>query len=318
MSHELYSTTENKEKEPFSFEKWLDYELPSQYSEKVKILNELGIIHPLRENIEHLGIIGIDGKEYILPEQEKIKDKIRQRKEIYLPKMEQGFQEIEITPFALPMSKLIKIAEEEIIKHFEQGKLFSLNKDGTIESLELNEDQPIWIWDELKNSDVKGTLFYGVKKYDKENHGGKTKQEILNSPQSFPGFQVFLREKDLYIPRQGDNQIIGGRKRLEAGQSSKEYLNTLQTNPIYANEQGYNPEKWLTTFIANLKKTNHVLDDWRSKGVACRLFDCYLPAAAYGSVPYAGWDRGDCRARLAWDVSGYRVSGGGGRASVGV
>ena len=71
---------ENKSEQPLDFEQWLELELPKQYEEKVKILNKLGILEILPEAKE-FGIVGIDGKEYPMPEMEEIKDSLEKNKE---------------------------------------------------------------------------------------------------------------------------------------------------------------------------------------------------------------------------------------------
>jgi len=186
MSKE-FPKIENKNEQPFNFEKWLELELPKQYEEKVKILNKLGILEILPEAKE-FGIVGIDGKEYPIPEMEEIKDKIEKNKEMFETKMKQGFTDLNIIPFGTELSKLIKIMEKTILKHHKEGKLFTAKKNLEDESeplqkLELYADcetnpdhSPVDVWKEgYDKADTEGKLVYYPQEFS-ENHQAKLKE----------------------------------------------------------------------------------------------------------------------------------------------
>ncbi|MBU1119195.1 hypothetical protein KKH43_04915 [Patescibacteria group bacterium] len=277
-----------------NLEKWLSSELPKQYEEKAKALNELGLLEVLPECGE-IGIVGIDGKEYPFPSEEQIKEEMLKNREVFETKMRQGFTELEITPFGLPLERLMHTARQSIFKHHKEGKLFGTkkNQDDESESLEpfeINEYEPLFVWEDLKDADTQGTLIYYPKKFSK-NHQGLTKQELLDASKDSPfsGFTVYLREKDINIPGEGHGQTQEGRTQLEAGKSLKEYFTLLQTQAEYQHESGQTPEDWLTLFSTHLKKTNQVIDDYQWNGRYSYLFGSYYPVS--DDMPRASWIR---------------------------
>jgi len=292
---------ENKDKEPFDYEKWLSNELPRQYTEKAKILNELGLLEILPE-AKDIGIVAIDGQEYPMPEQEDIEKIFRENKEVFEKKMEQGFTEMEIVPFGLPLERLIKTAEKVILKHHQEGKLYSNRKNPEDENeelvpLELDENKPLYIWKEgYDNADIDGKMVYFPESFDKdpEKHQGKTKDQIIKETKQ--GFQIILREKNLNIPRDGKGKTIGGRQQLEANQTPHEYLKKIQTEKEYRNEEGQTPEDWLTTFLTHLEKHNQVIDDYQGSSSIAYNLGAWLPS--YVDVPVAYWSRVYWRAYL--------------------
>ncbi|MFH1661528.1 MAG: hypothetical protein ABIA02_00290, partial [Candidatus Falkowbacteria bacterium] len=110
------------------------------------------------------------------------------------------------------------------------------------------------------------------------------------------GWNIMFTENLPNIPREEKGKEVGGRKQLEAGQSVKEYLEKIQTDPIYKNEQGMTPEDQLTYAITHLQKTNQVIDDYNGNGSVSRQFGAYFSAA--GRVPGARWSRDGRQAYL--------------------
>ena len=311
MFTETIPSVENKDKEPYDFEKWLSNGLPKQYTEKAKILNELGLLEILPE-AKDIGIVAIDGKEYPMPEQEDIERIFRENKEVFKKKMEQGFTEMEIVPFGLPLERLIKTAEKAILNHHKEGKLFSNRNNPEDESeelvpLEVDENHPLYFWDGYNNADINGEMVYFPLSFDKdpEKHRGKTKDQIIKETKQ--GFQIILREKNLNIPRAGKGETIGGRKQIEASQTPHEYLKKIQTEEGYINEEGQTPEDWLTIFLTHLEKHNQVIDDYQGNGSLAYNTGAWFPVR--GSVSYARWGRGSRRAGL--DCGGPGAQGGG-------
>jgi len=290
---------ENKSEQPLDFEQWLELELPKQYEEKVKILNKLGILEILPEAKE-FGIVGIDGKEYPMPEMEEIKDSLEKNKEIFAIKMEQGFTDLSIIPFGTELSKLIKIMEKTILKHYQEGKLFTAKKNPadeneTLEKLDLDKNKPLYKWDGYDNADTKSELIYYPQEFSK-NHQGKTKREILAEDKK--GFIVTMQEKNPNIPKANDKpEIIGGRERLRAGKTPNEYLTFLQNNEQYQNEQGQTPEEWIIKFLTYLEKHNQVIDDYSGNGRASHQLGAYFLSSDF--VPKCYWSRADRQANLS-------------------
>ena len=307
---------ETKNQEPFNFEKWLELELPKQYEEKVKILNKLGLLEILPE-AKDIGIVAIDGKEYPLPEIEEIQEVIRKNQEIFETKMKQGFTKLQITPFGLPLAKLINIMEKAILKHYKEGKLFTAKKNledenEKLEKLELDTNQPIYIWKEgYDHADTEGKLVYYPKEFTKDNHQGQTKREVLEN--SKKGFIIALNETNPNIPKEKQNETIGGRKRLEANITPNDYLKMLQTKEEYKNEQGQTPEEWIAKFLTVLEKHNQAIDDYQGSGKCSYQLGAYFPFS--GVVPYAYWGRGVRQADLSGYGPGGRVVSDGARSS---
>ena len=79
--------------------------------------------------------------------------------------MKQGFTELDLAPFASPIARLVALAERVIRKHHAEGKLFTMRKNPTDEReplvpLDLDANQPLFIWDKLIHGDVNGELVY--------------------------------------------------------------------------------------------------------------------------------------------------------------
>jgi hypothetical protein len=120
-------------------------------------------------------------------------------------------------------------------------------------------------------------------------------------------------EVDPNIPRAGKGKPIGGRPRIEANKTPKEYLEAIGTGE-YQNESGMTPEEWLMQAITTLEEKNQVIDDWQGKGSIAYNTGAYFPAS--GRVPYACWGRGIRRAYLDRDDPARGNGGIGARSAV--
>ncbi|MBU4299298.1 hypothetical protein KJ636_04610, partial [Patescibacteria group bacterium] len=167
------------------FENLPQKELKEQYENQKEILERVGILEKLSTG--EIGIKGIDNKEYAFPEYQEIARRIRENKEILKPKTEQGFNQLLITPFGMKIDDLIKRYKQIILKHHREGKLLATKERPTDpdKPLELDENQPVWVWDKYNNADINGELVYFPKEFSKENHKGKTKQEIIKERGGF-------------------------------------------------------------------------------------------------------------------------------------
>ena len=287
---------------------------------KTEIMKNSGLLERLANG--ELGIKGIDNKEYPIPTPEAIEQLIRQNPEKYQAKIEQGFNQILMVPLAMPLDRQIEILKQNILKHHQQGKLLATKKNPADidEPLDLDITDPVWVWDNWPGSDVSGQTVYFPKSFDKNNHQGKTKQELLNRQNNnqspIPGWQVLLLESNPNIPAEGQGQTIGGRRQLEAGKTPNEYLKLLQTDPKYANEQGLTIEAWLTLFISRLEQTNEVTDDWQDKGKVCYLIGSFNSSSA--GLADGRWGRSDRQAGLRGASPGNRSDNYGLRSAVGV
>ncbi len=307
-------------------------EIQGQYAIQKEILAKNNILELMPDGT--LGITGIDQKTYPFPKLEQIQKELQKNPELKT-KMEQGFSELNITPFALPLSKLTEAAAKIIKKHYaglpdpqdsqkritdpQKTKLFTTKRDPNdpnekLIPLELDESQPLWIWDKYQNADINKELVYFPKQFDQTNHQGQTKQEILKIPTVFPGYLITLQEKNPNIPRENQGKTQKGRKQIEANKTPKEYLQKLQIDQIYQKESGTTPEEWLTKFLTHLEKTDQVIDDYIGNGSAAYNLAGYFPAS--GDVSRAFWCRGGRRAFLRGSDAEHRLSHVGARSAV--
>ena len=258
-------------------------ELPKQYEEMVKALTESGMVEQLNGG---LGIRAIDGKEYLVPSYHEIVQELSQRPELET-KIDQGFTKLLIVPFGRSLDQLIEKYKETIENH--QANLQATDRT----KLEVGQGGSLFKWDGYNGADLNGNLVYQPKKFDKVNHGGQTKTDILATGQ---GFQVLLIEDLPDLPAKGAGKTVGGRTQLEANSKPNQYLNTVQTNPAYQGEVGLTPEDWLVLATSELVNHQLVIDDWQGQGKAAYLPGAYFKGA--GFVPVARWDRGNGQARL--------------------
>lgn len=305
------------------FENLPPKELKEQYESQKGIMKNVGILEKLSNG--EMGIKGIDNKEYAYPSYQEIARRMRENKEMLKTKTEQGFNQLLIVPFGMKLDDLIEKYRQVILKHHQEGKLLATKEKETDpdEPLELNESQPVWVWDKYQNADTDGELVYFPEEFS-ENHNGKTKEQILSQTKS--GFNILLIEDLPNIPRgleEDDNGNItnygeveekGGRKQIAAGGKPKNYLKRFKTDPQYQNETGMTPEEQIICAIKHLEEKNQVIDDWQGKGSLSYQLGAYFTADGY--VPGAVWYRDGGRADVGRRDPGNSYSGNGVRAAV--
>ena len=165
----------------------------------------------------------------------------------------------------------------------------------------------------IKHLDENGKLVYDPKEFS-ESHGGKTKAEILAAADKLsPAWRIIMIEVDPNIPRAGKGKPVGGRPRIEANKTPKEYLEAIGTGE-YQNESGMTPEEWLMQAITTLEEKNQVIDDWRGKGSIAYNTGAYFQAS--GFVPRAYWDRDNPQAVLGGSAPSNRLGNIGARSAV--
>ena len=307
-------------------EQWIREELPKQYKEQTDVLHNLGLLDLLYKTPEGAkGIVGIDKQEYPLPTIQDIEKNIRENKEMYKEKIEQFSNpdtkeapKLLITPFALPLEVLVNKLKETLLKHHQENKLLAtkVNSDDQDESLELDENQPVWFWDGWTE---KNTVYF-PKQLEKDNHDGKTKQEILtkqrenNSP--FAGYLVSLTESNPNIPREGKGKTIKGRDQIEAGKTPNEYMGMLKNDSQYQQERPKTLEDWLTQISTRLEQKNEVIDDYSGNGSASYCPASFNPSSCCVGCAY--WDRSVRRAFVNRRSPDYRCDNDGLSSAVGV
>ena len=289
-------------------------DLKGQYESERQILESAGILERLSSGEQ--GIHGIDGKEYSMPSYQEIRRLVREQRDVLEKKADQGFTKILIVPFGMKLDDLVEKYKALILKHKAEGKLFATKGTDADpdELLNLDTTTPVWVWGEYQGADVNGKLVYDPKEFS-ANHGGKTKMEMLAVTQgkSSPAWRIVMIEADPNIPRAGKGKSFGGRVRIEANKTPKEYLEAIGTGE-YQNESGTTPEDWLMQAIAALEEKNQVIDDYQGNGSIAYNTGAYFPAS--GSVPDAYWNRGNQRARLGRNVPTTRNDYIGARSAV--
>ncbi len=314
---------EKKVNQEIDFESFIENELFQQYETQKNIFRQAGLIEELKNG--ELGLKGIDGQEYPLPTAEEISQRLNEKKDLFREKVAQGFSQLLIVPFGMSLDELVKKASAVILKHYRAGKFFATKKNQNnpkekLKPLDLDTNQPLWTWNNWKNSDVNDQCVYYPQALIEKNHQGKTKTAILKQQKKaqspLAGWDVLLTEANMNLPKAGQGQTMNGRKQLEANQKPEQYLKQLQTKSEYQNEQGLTNEAWLTLLITHLEKTNQVIDDWQGNGKAC-----YLPGSFFPSSRVLGsgcWSRDFRQAYLNRTDAGYVNSGGGFRSAVGI
>ena len=289
-------------------------DLKHQYESDRQILEGAGILEQLPSG--ESGITGIDGKPYPMPSYQDVRHLLREKRNALEKKADQGFTELLIVPFGMKLDDLVEKYKELLIKHHAEGKLFATKeKDADPdEPLDLDINQPVWAWSEYQDADVNGKLVYDPKEFS-ENHGGKTKTEILAIAQgkSSPAWRILMVEADPSIPRAGKGKSAHGRPRIEADKTPNEYIEAIGKGE-YQNESGMTPEEWLIQAITTLEEKNQVIDDWQGKGSIAYNTGAYFPAAGY--VPGACWFRGDRQADLGGSGPAARGGSFGARSAV--
>src|SRR3989338_488833 len=263
--------------------------IKEQWSSQVKILSKFGILETFPDS-KKLGIRGIDGKEYPVPKPEDIQARLEAKKEMVLEKMEQGFTKIIIEPFAYSFDALSEKYKKALLQHHKDGKLLATKEKSTDqnETLDLDENQPVWKWEEGYNHcDTEDKIVYFPKEFG-ANHGGKTKKELLASSET-NGWNVWLVEDMPNIPREGKGKEVGKRHQLEANKSPIEYLKSLQTKSEYKNESGLTPEADIMYALTNLEETNQVTNDYQGKGSVSYQVGAYFLSS--GVVPDSSFSR---------------------------
>jgi len=304
--------------------------LRNQYESEKNILLGAGILETFPSGAQ--GIKGIDLKPYLMPSYQEVRNLIREKKAVFEKKADQGFTKLLLVPFGIKLDDLIEKYRQLLLAHYadmpdpqdptkrvpdpQRTKLFATKeKDADPnEPLDLDTNQPVWVWDKYNGADADGTLIYDPKEFS-QNHGGKTKADILKETQGkiSPAWRIILVESNPNIPRATKGKDIGGRKQLEANQTPNDYLTKIGKG-AYEHESGTTPEEWLTRAVSYLETTNQAIDDYQGKGSIAYNTGAYFPASDY--VPDGCWGRVRRQARLGRFAPTVRLERIGARSAV--
>jgi len=275
------------------------YHLTEQYASQFNLLKEAGILN------ERNAIVGIDGEEYSVPTLEQIAQRLYERREELSVKRDQGFTKLLLVPFGMSLDTLCRTLKQFLLSYKTNHPDFDLDIDDPLYTLVEGYEGG-----DLGNAPK---LFYDPQLFDRENinnHGGKTKTKILEEQDDRDQVQgdggvgwhiLLLQPSNLEgvtpIPREGKGTKRGytiPRPDIEAGQSSKIYLEILQEakgDPIspYYGESGMTPEDWILAFMTHLTETGKPLDDDGTDTESMSfLIGGFIPS--FSSVPRVFWN----------------------------
>ena len=301
--------------------------LEVQYQSQAALLEKLGLLETLSSGKK--GLIDIKGQEQLLPTLQEFSLRLSpEQKALIERKAEQGFTRVFLVPFGRELNRLTQVYAQIIKDYFVEDptnpvidpakphirrpdpqRTRLLATDGT--KLNLDTNQPLWVWEKYANADKEGKLIYLPKKFDKTDHQGKTKDQIIQGGQAW---QLVITEDLADLPAEGKGKPIQGRKQLEANLTGHQYLEKLQGDPQYQGETGLTPEAQIIRALTYLEEKNQVVDDYQGQGKANWLLGAYFPEDGY--VPRAYWDRGSSRARLGGGDPRFQDSDGAALPSV--
>jgi len=276
--------------------------LEAQYQSQAALLEKRGLLETLSSGKK--GLIDLKGQEQVLPTLQEFSQRLSpEQKALIERKAEQGLTKVFLVPFGKDLDRLTQIYREVIKNHFDPdpGKTRLFGTDGT--KLKLDTNQPLWVWEKYAQADEEGKLVYFPQKFDKTNHQGKTKAQIIQAGQAW---QLVLTEDLADLPSENQGKDIQGRHQLEANKTGHEYLRLLQEDPQYQGEQGLTPEAQIIRALTYLEERNLAVDDYQGQGKANWLLGAYFPET--GNVPYACWFRDNSQAYLAGLAPAFQYS----------
>jgi len=269
-----------------------------EYARCVFALNQAELL-TLLPNSKSWGVVGIDGKEYLIPTQAQVVELFAHNLELVATKVPQGFDLLELIPLAMPTPLLIDRMKAAIIKHAAKGKIYQTRQSQAdpLIPVRVNKEKQVWLWETLRQKLDTDELVYFPQEYS-SNHRGQTKLEVIANGDIcvVPGWSVGLVESFPVMPQPGEAQTLGGRKQLEISSSPTEYLQALQ-EPVYQGETGKTLEDFITKFLTQLEATNevsHMVEDNNALWCLAQYFE--IPYAKV--VPTGRWIRSVGRARL--------------------
>jgi len=229
--------------------------LEAQYRKRLQTLKYFELIDDVKNPV----ITGIDNKQYPAPTMDEIRLAITPthleiiKHYIHKPKLL-------IVPIAMPLKSIVKKIEAK------KGRLSEQNKAAT-NHIDLDEDLP-------NRPQDKEQMVYFPKLFDKENHGGMTKSELLQTSRGhnrFPGWQVL---------------VVDGRKNLPL--KTQDNPDQIKVDIKAKGLDGLVIEDWLMLHAEGVVG-GQPFDDFR-KGLLSWFLDSYLIKS--DSVPTGHWTTG--------------------------
>lgn len=290
--------------------------IKEQYETQVDVAWKSGLFEKKEGAESDLPVIERYGNKYQMPSWSDVQSTLRKPENLKFikEKSAQGFTKMLVVPFAYDLTNMVEKLAEKVKELDEAG----LNADGTSnpnkgifgaggEKVEFNRadgDYPVFIWSDLEDS----ALVYYPKRYVKDDHGGITKEDVI---QVNGAWQICFVEDLPVIPE--DGKVIGGRKQIDRSgrciygstptiNDYREALNNhtdkkdkkQMKNPSkYEGERGQMGEVYIWMQITSILGNDvPILMDYENGAFrGSSLLDCYN--ASEDVVPSGSWDEAD-------------------------
>jgi hypothetical protein len=216
----------------------------------------------LQEHNRQVGTTAIDGQFHPIPSFDDLTHRLQSPE--LRRKIEQGFNQLLLVPFGLPLSRLFDAWRRGLLRNEHL-----LQPHGG-----LNRRVPVFIWNGYESEE----LVYSPQHFAPD-HGGRTKAQVLAADPA-AAWQVLLSEGALVsLPYRGRGQTVAGRTQVEAGRTPAQYLISLRE----AGEAGWTAEAYVTAFLTQMERAGCPLD----AGTLSYLTASYAPVR--GGVLSAHW-----------------------------
>ena len=219
--------------------------LKEQFDLNIRNLTQMGLIGALPDS-RRRGIVGENWKEYPVPTIENLNARVASSQELIEEKSEQGFTKLILVPFGMPLPLLTERFNAFLNKKKSPEGRFTEGADGKLIDMSLSDESLRIVSDELLQP-----LIYFPERLQKEGHGGRTKQELLETD---AWQMLFVKEARSPTDRR---ELKKGEWELEPKHSLEEYLAEMKKN----NEQGMTPESWLILAAAELEEHGRLIDE---------------------------------------------------------
>lgn len=117
--------------------------LEKEYARAITALKQTGI-SALLPHSGNSGVIGIDGNEYPVPTQEQAVKLFAHNRELVGRKVRQGFNRLEVVPFAMPIPLLIDRMNAAILKHAAGGKIYQTRRTPSDPLVSVRVNKESW------------------------------------------------------------------------------------------------------------------------------------------------------------------------------
>jgi hypothetical protein len=294
------------------------FHLREVYAEQQRLYKDIGILKELPTG--ELYIEDGQGRKWEMLSLESVQERLLEKWPKVQRKAEQGFTRLAIVPFALPIREYANALNRLLVQRKNNGGVYEQTGDPShqqeenrlpirehVSPLDPEDKSPLRVFKGWSKEDE---VFYYPQLYGHENHGGKTKEQLLESRQTKGAWSVVLFQEDPYLVMTTPREPLGGRSPLPLERSPEHYLDLLrqaQADPSrpYAHEQFSTLEEYLILVMTHLHKTGELLDCVRDPGDRNSLRSSTLNLGTYHpdekSVPYIKWDASDRQVSISYE-----------------